>query len=314
VTEPMINCVTSFISDFVQVSRPGWWLVTMWLYIAPCRAASQNIDISGLLLVLFPINVIVYGINDAADLNNDLNNDRKGNFIFGPRGWSKKRLMRVLLPAVVVTALALFYWGYESMQLPRYISLYLFILIVNYLYNFCRFRWKILLVLCGYASITVFSFWRHSSGHGSSIIGLEQRQDDNRWYMAGCNQEYWIHLTFLLVRSQLWTELLDYESDRQNEKWTTLSRLPSKLFAQILVLSVLLAETLWCWMQYSYYGRINWLTLVGFSVMGCFLFVCLEYIISTKDTAPDLTWLAITQNIGGIYLLYDCWQKGVFVQ
>jgi len=305
--------IKSFVLDFLQVSRPGWWLVTLWLYIAPC-GASQHINISGLLLVIFPINVIVYGMNDVADITNDLNNNRKGNFIFGPKGWCKKRLMRVLLTAVVLTALTLLYWGYESMQIPRYISWYLFNLFVNYIYNFHQFRWKIFLVLCGYASITVFSFWRHAGAHGSSFMGLKQQTNDGRWYMAGCNQEYWIHLTFLLVRSQLWTEILDYESDRQNKKWTTLSRLPSKLMAQTLVLSVLLIETIWCWMHYSYYGKSNWSTIFGFSVIGCFLFVCLEYITWVKDTTPNLAWLAVTQNIGGIYLLVDCWQKGVFVE
>mmetsp|Transcript_2101 Transcript_2101/g.3215 ORF Transcript_2101/g.3215 Transcript_2101/m.3215 type:complete len:303 (+) Transcript_2101:25-933(+) len=302
-----MNIIISFILDFLQVSRPGWWLVSLWLYIAPC-GSKQDISLSGLALVVFPLNVIVYGINDMADLNNDLENDRKGNFVFGPKGWSKARLMRVLMPSIVMTGVVLSYWGYGSMQLEYYILWFLHTLVVNYSYNFHSFIWKILLVAVGYGSVTLLSFWQH----GGVGFGFELHSN-GRWYLAGCNQEYWIHLVFLLLRSQLWTELLDYDYDRKKRKWTTLSRLSSKVLAQSVVLSVLLLEAFWCWLQCYFYHGSEWFTLLCFSCMGCFLFVSLEYTLPSKH-APDLTWLALAQNAGGVYLLYDCWQRGIFVQ
>lgn len=85
----MLGCLT--VKDLVQVSRPGWWLVTVWLYIAPTGQRWDLLTSStfwlGLLYVCFPINLMVYGINDYADFfhGDDLDgqNDRKGNFFFG---------------------------------------------------------------------------------------------------------------------------------------------------------------------------------------------------------------------------------------
>lgn len=302
----------SFLLDFVQVSRPGWWLVTMWLYMAPCQF-DEAVDWFGLAVVVLPLNVMVYGINDASDLDNDLNNDRKGNFIFGPKGWSRNRLNRVLIPGMVCTFLPLLYWGVTSAQLLQYTAWFAVAVLVNYLYNFYSFSWNLLLVFVGYGSVTFLSYWRHSNADAGSF-GIVQN-DDGRWYMAGCNQEFWMHLALLLVRSQLWTELLDYESDRGAEKWTTLSRLHTKALAQKVVLGVLVTEAIWCYRQYQHDGD-DWSTLLAFSCMGVMLFLTLEFVLPQSKAAltVDLVWLAMMQNVGGVYLLYDCWRRGIFVK
>jgi 4-hydroxybenzoate polyprenyltransferase len=297
----------SFALDFIQVSRPGWWLVTAWLYIAPCR--TDEINVAGLIFVLLPMNAVVYGINDASDLHHDLSNDRKGNFIFGPKGWSRARLNRVLVPAIVMTFLPLMYWGHESNQLLQHMAWFAAALLVNYLYNFYSFSWNLLLVCMGYGSVTLLSYWRH----GGSGLGLLQL--DRRWYFANCNQEYWMHLALLLVRGQFWTELLDYESDRRTKKWTTLSRLPTKELARRLVLAVLLVEALWCVAMYQIRGS-DWAMLLIFATVSVISFVSLEYVLPRTKNAPvvDLTYLAMLQNAGGIHVLYDCWRRGTFVR
>lgn len=297
--------------DFIQVSRPGWWLVTLWLYIAPCHKGTHDIDLAGLLFVLLPLNAIVYGINDASDLQNDLSNDRKGNFVFGPKGWSHDRLNQVLTPAISVGFLTLLHWGLETNQLLYHMLWFVTALAVNYVYNFHSSLWNMMLVFVGYGSVTILSFWRH----GGTGFGLEKAAD-GRWYLAGCNQEYWMHLSLLLVRSQLWTELLDYESDRASKKRTTLSRLPTKDLALRLVLGVLLLEVLWCLTMCRIHGS-QWSMLLAFAVMGVMVFTCLEYLLPRTKTSPvvvDLTYLAILQNAGGIQLLYDCWSRGIFVR
>lgn len=311
----------SFLLDFVQVSRPGWWLVSLWLYMAPCKYDNDDqhnvIDWLGLAVVVLPINVMVYGINDASDLSNDLSNDRKGNFVFGPKGWSQDRLRRVLMPGLGCILLAMLYWGSPN-QLSQYMTWYAMGILVNYLYNFYSFPLKLLLVLVGYGAVTILSYWRHNDG--AQGLGIRYDEDTEKWYMGGCNQEYWTHLMLLLIRSQLWTELLDYEPDRSSQKWTTLSRLPTKALAQQVVLAVLLIESIWCYLQYQQRGS-DWFTLLAFSCMGVLLFITLEYVLPqsslhTKNAAPvvDLVWLAIMQNAGGIFLLYDCWTRGIFVR
>jgi 4-hydroxybenzoate polyprenyltransferase len=305
----MKNTPFSFFLDFLQVSRPGWWLVTTWLYLAPSRS-DEVIDVAGLLFVLLPLNALVYGMNDAADLDVDISSDRKGNFIFGPKGWSKDRLFRVLIPALIMTFLPLVYWGLTSKLLVPYLTWFILAITVNYYYNFRSFSWKLLLVFVGYGSVTLLSFWRHG-GNGLGLYKLES----GVWYFAGCNEDYWVHLTLLLVRSQLWTELLDYETDRRHEKWTTLSRFRTKSMAQFVVLTALLLEAAWCLFQYLYHGS-DWLVLLSFSAMGVLLFVSLEYALPlTKDLPTvDLIWLSLMQNAGGLFLLYDCWSRGIFVK
>eukprot|EP00545_Synedropsis_sp_CCMP1620_P003539 CAMPEP_0119016262 /NCGR_PEP_ID=MMETSP1176-20130426/11902_1 /TAXON_ID=265551 /ORGANISM="Synedropsis recta cf, Strain CCMP1620" /LENGTH=259 /DNA_ID=CAMNT_0006969603 /DNA_START=245 /DNA_END=1021 /DNA_ORIENTATION=- len=259
---------------------------------------------------------MVYGINDASDRRNDLDNDRKGNFLFGPKGWSRNRLTRVLVPGMLVgTFLPLFYWGWTSHCLLPYMIWFLVAVLVNYWYNFqASAPWTTLgLVWIGYASVTLLSYWRHSGNHGEFGIRLDDdTNNSHKWYMAGCNQDYWMHLSLLLVRSQLWTELLDYDSDRRMNKWTTLSRLPTKAMARQVVLAVLVTEAIWSVRQYQQEGS-DWSTLLAFSCMGVILFGTLEFVLppTTKQQqaapAVDLVWLAMMQNAGGIYLLHDCW-------
>ena len=165
------------------------------------------------------------------------------------------------------------------------------------------------LVFVGYGSVTLLSYWRH----GGTGFGLE-RSADGRWYLGRCNQEYWMHLALLLVRSQLWTELLDYEADREANKWTTLSRLSTKDLARRLVLGVLLLEVLWCLAQCRRDGS-QWSILLVFAIMGVVSFTCLEFVLpraKNSSVVVDLTYLAILQNAGGIQLLYDCWSRGTF--
>jgi 4-hydroxybenzoate polyprenyltransferase len=325
----------SFVRDFIQVSRPGWWIITFWLYLAPIGrrgggggGATADVDWRGLLLVTLPLNAAAYGTNDAADLCGDPSNARKGNFVFGPAGWSGRRLLRVLVPAWTVTFASVLCFGFASSQLPSYMLWFLQALVTNYLYNFHSFSWELLIVFAGYGSITLLSYWRHYGGGGLGLLVLTKDGDDkrSRWYFAGCNQEYWIHFTLLVLRSQLWLELLDYETDRRNGKRTTLSRLRSKQAARLVVLSVLMAEVLFCSWCYQQYGN-DWSVLFGFACMGVVLFASLEYAVlpatRAKSTATgkkadgqqaDLLWLATVQNAGAIYLLYDCCRRGVFVK
>merc|ERR1719353_2124546 len=66
----------------IQVSRPGFYHISVALYL--CGAASDPWAllscraILGLLFVVFPLNLIVYGMNDLRDVDIDKYNARKG--------------------------------------------------------------------------------------------------------------------------------------------------------------------------------------------------------------------------------------------
>src|SRR5260221_11549610 len=79
----------SYLVFLLQVSRPGLWCTTAMFYLMPLGHA----DILhfgklwlGLAFVLFPLGVLLYGVNDIVDAETDAVNPRKGTFLFGARG------------------------------------------------------------------------------------------------------------------------------------------------------------------------------------------------------------------------------------
>src|SRR6202521_1292681 len=76
--------------DFLtQVSLPGLWSTTALFYLMPLghRAFLRSwIFWVGLLYVLVPLGLVLYGVNDIVDAEADVYNPRKGTFLFGSLG------------------------------------------------------------------------------------------------------------------------------------------------------------------------------------------------------------------------------------
>lgn len=73
----------------LQVSRPGLWTTTALSYLMPLGHSNffySAIFWIGLFFVLFPLGLLLYGVNDIVDAEADLINPRKGTFLFGSRG------------------------------------------------------------------------------------------------------------------------------------------------------------------------------------------------------------------------------------
>ena len=293
------------------------------------------------------MNALLYGINDLADQQTDLGNDRKGNWIFGPKGWSQQRIRQCLWWSSLLTLAPLVWWGLQEGNPGKYVLWFVAGVGINVLYNsgIVPAPWELPLVYCGFGMVTLLSYWRNtttndavsslssSSWHGyysdphHSHTNNTSDSIHSSWYLAGCNDSYWIHLCFLIVRSQLWTEYMDYESDRKAGKRTTLTSLSLKSLARDLVTTILCGELLWTYRRYTQQPHL-WDTLLTFSVFGLLLFVVLEYRSNSNNSVgtatsistekirvkPDLRVLAAMQNAGGLYLLYDCFKKGVFVR
>src|SRR5262245_16443232 len=82
----------AFISNFtflLQVSRPGLWTTTILFYLMPL---GHNLNLSspafwlGLFYIIFPLSLLLYGVNDIVDAEGDRHNPRKGSYMFGSRG------------------------------------------------------------------------------------------------------------------------------------------------------------------------------------------------------------------------------------
>jgi hypothetical protein len=183
--------------------------------------------------------------------------------------------------------------------------------VINMLYNSGSIQspWELVLVYLGFGMVTILGNWRKKGSESSSLLSILYRE--GTWHMAGCNEHYWIHLLFLITRSQLWTEYMDYDSDGLCKKWTTLSRISTKNQAKCVVVVILFGEAVWT--CFNLMLDVDWIFLAAFSVMGLGIFLALECGIKTISQ-KELIAMALLQSIGGIYLLYDTWSSGLFVK
>src|SRR5258708_10896890 len=73
----------------LQVSRPGLWSTTALFYLMPLGRAdflySSKLWL-GLFFVLFPLGILLYGVNDLVDAETDALNPRKRTLLFRARG------------------------------------------------------------------------------------------------------------------------------------------------------------------------------------------------------------------------------------
>ncbi len=91
VLQPSASALSRF---HLQVSRPGLWFPTIWLYLLPLTAdgpgaTGRLTDTAfwvGLFYACWPLNHWVYGWNDVVDTDTDAVNPRKGTWLFGARG------------------------------------------------------------------------------------------------------------------------------------------------------------------------------------------------------------------------------------
>jgi len=127
----------------LKISRHGLWFPTIWIYLVPFSLESHFWESSifwlGFIFVTFPLNYLVYGLNDYNDYKADLVNNRKGNFLFGAKSTQKQlasiplKTTLIILPFIVLFTILS---GYKMLLLL------LFMVVINIIYNFKPFRIK----------------------------------------------------------------------------------------------------------------------------------------------------------------------------
>src|SRR5215470_14095567 len=123
----------------LQVSRPGLYSTTAFFYLMPLGHAdllhSGRLWL-GLFFVLFPLGLLLYGVNDLADAEADQVNPRKGTFMFGSRG-AREQLaaLKWQIAAAQLPFFVAFYW----LVGPRILWWYAVLLLAVGLYNAPRF-------------------------------------------------------------------------------------------------------------------------------------------------------------------------------
>lgn len=235
----------------VQVSRPGLWSTTALFYLLPLGRAdfthSGRLWL-GLVFVLFPLGLLLYGVNDLADAEADQLNPRKGTYLFGSRG---AREQLVALRWQLVVAHFPFLAAFYLLVGPRILWWYAILLLAVGIYNAPRFGWKghppfDVLIQVSYLLVFVLSSW-----------------------LNNVPQLPWPTFLFgalFAMHSHVFGEVMDIEPDRLSSRKTTatvIGRVPAKF----LIATFLGVETL---LVRSYFR--DWI-VTGFLALGAVWFV-----------------------------------------
>ncbi len=210
----------------LQVSRPGLWFPTLWLYLLP-TSQMEVWDSThfwlGFAYATFPINFLIYGWNDIVDQATDQANIRKGNFLFGAKGNSAQLQA---LPNYLIVVQLLTYPIFIYLAGWKMLWIFLALLLVCFLYNLPEKGLRAmppLELLCqfAYLLIVLFSVWLNDTPMPS-------------W-------ETFVYLSLFCVQSQLIGEVMDIEPDTSAGRSTTATRLGMK-GTKLLIICVVAIE------------------------------------------------------------------------
>lgn len=197
-----------FTKMLVKVSRPGFYNVTGFLYIMPAASRPEALysllsvrAILGLLFCLLPMNLLVYGMNDLADVDIDAKNPRKGG-LFGAVA-SVQDLRCCVAIAVVSCA---FLPALITGDLRWSIAFSAVGIGANWVYNFGPqlSRVPLLDMFPPLAYLLVIPF-------GGKVVGQ----------LASINSWFWFFTVSVVLRTQLWFQRMDIVADAEVEKRTT---------------------------------------------------------------------------------------------
>ena len=274
----------------LKISRPGLWFPTIWMYLVPF-ANQEGFWRSfpfwlGIVFVCFPLNYLVYGLNDYKDVHADAVNARKGNFLFGAKA-SREELKPMLkrVSAVIIPFVLLFTY----MSGIRMFLLLVAMVVVNIAYNFKPFRLKErppfeILIQVGYVMTAFFS---------TTLNELEVLP----WQTL-------VYLTLFAFQAHIAGELMDIEPDAKVGKRTTATLLKRKK-TKVLLLVLLLTESylLWYWFKDA--------VLASFLALFA-LWLVLDVLIFFKDRPYSLVqmkWFGYAINVSAlismIWVLYS---------
>lgn len=211
----------------LKISRPGLWFPTIWIYLVPFGNEplfwERPLFWLGFVFVTFPLNYLVYGLNDYNDVAADAINERKGNFLFGAN-YSASQLKNIPLKIGIVVLPFMVYFsmiaGWEML------FLLVFMVVINILYNFKPFRFKErppfeIVIQMGYVFVGFFSVVLND------LPALP-------WQTV-------VYLSLFAFQAHIAGEIMDIEPDILSNKKTT-ATLIGRNNSKILMLLLLLLE------------------------------------------------------------------------
>ena len=290
------------VSDLLKVSRPGLWLVFIWLYLWPTGGALpiiSNIQFwLGLLYCTFPLNLLVYGMNDMVDEDVDTDNSRKGNFVYGAK--LPRALLRELpkwIAAINIGSLSLL--AFNDPELISYLALWLTsAVVVNFAYNNKPFQFsrkcpfELPVMIIGHLLIPLFSCKLNALPYPS-------------W-------ESWVFHCLLLSRSHLWLEFEDIIVDKRTNKRTIAVTLGEKNSLALIIILTLTESLVGFVLLKS--------TVLGFfSLFGVVVFMSAAKQVLANTRGPPRSveksspFVSVSQSLIGAVLMVYLWKHRVFV-
>lgn len=216
----------------IKISRPGLWFPTIWIYLVPFGNQDvfwkSGVFWLGLIFVTFPLNYLVYGLNDYNDDKADAVNTRKGNFLFGARA---PRAFLDGLPKKIAMMMLPFFILFSYLAGFKMLLLLMFMVVVNILYNFRPFRIKErppfeIVIQMGYVTTAFFA---------TELNNL----DILPWQTL-------VYLTLFAFQAHIAGEIMDIEPDLESGKRTTATLLGRKR-SKLVMLALLLLESFLVW-------------------------------------------------------------------
>lgn len=274
----------------LKISRPGLWFPTIWIYLVPFNLEDNfwesNLFWIGLFFVTFPLNYLVYGLNDYNDKEADDFNERKGNYLFGAK--SNKKQLSTIPKKIVIICMPFIVW-FTLISGYKMLLLLLFMIVINIIYNFKPFRIKErppfeICIQVGYVFTAFFSI---------SLNNLNQLP----WQTV-------LYLTLFAFQAHIAGEIMDIEPDLKAKKRTTATIIGRKK-TKLIMLLLLVIETLILLLWFQDYFLSGFLAIFS-------LWLLLDVFVFFKDKPYSLKQMKIfgfAMNISAmlsmIWILYS---------
>jgi 4-hydroxybenzoate polyprenyltransferase len=288
--------------DIIQVSRPGLWLVFIWLYIWPTGGnvalLQEPIFWTGMVYCTLPLNLLVYGMNDLVDEDVDIHNPRKGNYIYGAK--LKRNQLRCLPLWIAVSniiPLCMIVW--MNIRILFFLVVWLLCAIgVNMAYNYKPLQ---LSRKCPYEIPTMII--------GHLMIPILTCEIN---YIQYPSLESWVFHVLLLARSHIWLEYADIDVDSKEGKRTVAVVLGPRKALELVILLTLME---------SFCGFI----LLGSNILGLFsIFGAVVFLLASRQSSKtesnrsvalpgDKLYVSISQSVIGAVLMVYLWIYRILV-
>jgi 4-hydroxybenzoate polyprenyltransferase len=241
----------SYLVFLLQVSRPGLWSTTALFYLMPLGHAdffhSGKLWL-GLFFVLFPLGLLLYGVNDIVDAETDALNPRKGTFMFGSRGAREQLAALKWQIAVVQISFAVTFYFFIG---PRILWWYALLLLAVGIYNAPGIAWKgrppfDVLIQASYLLVFVLSSWLNN--------------------VPQLPWQTFLFGAMFAMHSHIFGEVMDIEPDQLSGRRTTATSI-GRVRAKFLIAAFLCMETI----LVQIYFR-DWI-IAGFLAFGALWFL-----------------------------------------